>query len=117
MPNSHISEQGFSILSPRLQFKSQWVTHERLTLGYSHYFYDKRVCEPRVPVPASKRLGGTMPDPEDPMGAYYCTQAPPSAVPYDGFGASTAKQDAGNRAPSTTRPDENVFKIEATMWW
>jgi hypothetical protein len=116
MPNSHISEQGFSILSPRIQFKSQWVTHERITLGYSHYFYDKRVCEPRIQ--NTHAIGGTVPDStEDPLAAYRCTQAPPSAVPYDGFGASTAKQDAGNRAPSVTRPDENVFKIEATMWW
>jgi hypothetical protein len=118
MPNSEISQQSFSILSPRLQFKSQWVTHERITLGYSHYFYDQRVCEPRIPNPKGPgSIGGTVSDTDNPMGAYYCTQAPPSAVPYDGFGASTAKQDAGNRAPSVTRPDENVVKIEATMWW
>lgn len=115
MPNSLISQQSFAILSPRLQFKSQWVTHERLTIGYSHYFYDQRVCEPRVQ--NTKQLGGTVPDPDDPLGAYYCVQPPPSPVPYDGFGATTAKQDAGNRATTVTRPDENVFKIEATMWW
>jgi hypothetical protein len=115
MPNSHIGDQSFAILSPRLQFKSQWVTHERLTLGYSRYMYDKRVCEPRVQ--NTKSLGGTIPDPDDALGAFFCTQPPPSPVPYDGFGASTAKQDAQNRAPSVTRPDENVFKIEATMWW
>jgi hypothetical protein len=116
MPNNHISDQSFAILSPRLQFKSQWVTHERLTLGYSRYFYDKRVCEPRVQ--SGKSLGGTVPDTmDDALAAFRCTQPPPSPVPYDGFGASTAKQDAGNRAPNVTRPDENVFKIEATMWW
>jgi hypothetical protein len=116
MPNNHIKEQSFSILSPRLQFKSQWVTHERITLGYSHYFYDKRVCEPRVQT--TKPIGGTVPDAsEDPLAAYRCVQPPPSPVPYDGFGATTAKQTSGNRAPSVTRPDENVVKIEATMWW
>ena len=117
MPNSHISEQGYSILSPRLQFKSQWVTHERITIGYSRYMYDKRVCEPRVPN-TMKAIGGTVPDAsDDPLAGYRCVQPPPSPVPYDGFGASTAKQDAQNRAPNVTRPDENVFKVEATMWW
>jgi hypothetical protein len=116
MPNNHISQQGFSILSPRLQFKSQWVTHERLTIGYSRYMYDKRECTPRVP--SNTIIGGTQPDTtQDPLAAYRCVQAPPSPVPYDGFGTSTAKQDTGNRATTTTRPDENVFKIEATMWW
>jgi hypothetical protein len=115
MPNSHIGEQSFAVLSPRLQFKSDWVTHERITLGYSRYFYDRRVCEPRVVHAAS---GGTLPDAsQDPLAAQRCTQSPPSAVPYDGFGSSTAKQDAGNRATGVVRPDENVFKIEATMWW
>jgi hypothetical protein len=117
MPNSEITQQSFSILSPRLQFKSQWVTHERITLGYSHYFYDQRVCEPRVQSTKAQGPGGTIADPDNPMGAYYCTQAPPSPVPYDGFGASTAKQDSGNRAPTVYRPDENVVKVEATMWW
>jgi hypothetical protein len=116
MPNSEISQQSFSILSPRLQFKSQWVTHERITLGYSHYFYDQRECDPRVQN-TNKPIGGTIPDPDNPMGAYYCVQPPPSPVPYDGFGATTAKQDSGNRAINVPRPDENVFKVEATMWW
>jgi hypothetical protein len=119
VPNSSIGEQSFAVLSPRLQFKSQFVTHERLTLGYSRYFYDQRVCEPRVP--AISTLGGayagTKPDPDDPLGAYRCAQPPSSPVPYDGFGTSTAKQDPKQRATGVKRPDLNVIKIEATMWW
>jgi len=107
-PNSHISEQSFAILSPRIQFKSAWVTHERITLGYSHYFYDQRECE------ASVTNGVVNPDP---LYQHRCTQAPPSPVPYDGFGSRFDKQDAGNRATGVRRPDENVFKVEATMWW
>jgi len=107
-PNSHIPEQSFAVLSPRIQFKSAWVTHERITVGYSHYFYDQRTCEPAV-------QNGVMNT--DPLRAARCTQAPPSPVPYDGFGSSVDKQDAGNRASGVRRPDENVFKVEATMWW
>ena len=113
MPNSHFSEQNFAILSPRLQFKTAWVTHERITLGYSRYFYDTRVCEPRT-----WDGSGTAPDvSEDPLAGYKCVQAPPSPVPYDGFGSNTSKQEDKTRATGVQRADENVFKIEATMWW
>ncbi len=112
LPNSHVPEQSFAVLSPRLEFKTQWVTHERVTLGYSHYFYDQRLCEPRL---VSDGSGGNVPNP-DPLSQYRCTQPPPSAVPYDGFGTNTIDQD-GKRATGVTRPDENVFKVEATMWW
>jgi hypothetical protein len=115
VPNSSIAEQNFAILSPRLQFKSQWVTHERLTLAYSRYFYQQRVCQPRVQY--TGKTGGTIPDPDDPIGAYRCAQPPSSPVPYDGFGSTSAKQDPSQRATGVTRPDENVVKIEATMWW
>jgi hypothetical protein len=115
MPNNHIGEQSFAVLSPRIQFKSQWVTHERITLGYSRYFYDQRVCEPRVP---RSLPGGTVPDTtQDLLAGHRCVQPPPSAVPYDGFGSSSGKQDAQTRATGVSRPDENVFKVEATMWW
>jgi hypothetical protein len=107
-PNNHIPEQSFAVLSPRLQFKSAWVTHERITLGYSRYFYDQRTCEPAT-------VNGVV-NP-DPLYLHRCTQPPPSAVPYEGFGSAPDKQDAGNRATGVKRPDENVFKIEATMWW
>jgi hypothetical protein len=80
------------------------VTHERITVGYSRYFYDQRTC-----VPAGMS--------SDPLRAFRCTQPPPSPVPYDGFGSNYAKQDAGNRGTGVMRPDENVFKVEATMWW
>jgi hypothetical protein len=107
-PNNHIPEQAFSVLSPRLQFKSAWVTHERITLGYSRYFYNTRTCEPGI-------VNGVQ-NP-DQLFASRCTQPPPSAVPYDGFGSRFDKQDAGNRGTGVRRPDENVFKVEATMWW
>jgi hypothetical protein len=119
-PNSEMDDQGFSILSPRLMFKTAWVTHEKITLGYSRYIYDQRVCEPRVQESATPPDTGSGTEPDttvDPLAAYRCVQAPPSAVPYDGFGTTYGKQRTGTRQTGVDRPDENVFKIEATMWW
>jgi hypothetical protein len=114
MPEQNVPEQTFMVLSPRLQFKSQWVTHERITLGYSRYMYDTRVCEPaNVPGPGGV---GTVENP-DPLSQWRCARPAPSPVPYDGFGSDTGKQPSNTRATGVKRPDENVFKIEATMWW
>jgi hypothetical protein len=105
VPNHRIAEQSFAVLSPRIELKSAFVSHERVTLGYSRYFYDRRRCafDPE----------GTGPDP---LSQYRCAQAPPSPVPYDGFGATPDPQTS-TRGTGVTRPDENLVKVEATMWW
>jgi hypothetical protein len=108
-PNDQLPEQSFAVLSPRVTFKTEWVSHERFTLGYSRYFYDQRVCRP-----AHIPRGGTV---EETVRNPRCTQPPPSAVPYDGFGSNVDKQEAETRASGVMRPDLNVFKVEATMWW
>jgi len=102
VPNHHIAEQSFAVLSPRVEFKSAWVAHERLTLGYSRYFYDQRTCAA---------------NPADPLALQRCVQPPPSPVPYDGFGTVVGKQEDETRETGVKRPDENVVKLEATMWW
>ena len=38
-PNNHDSTQNFSVLSPRLYFRTDFVTHEQIMVQYSHYFY------------------------------------------------------------------------------
>jgi hypothetical protein len=106
VPNHHMAEHSFAVLSPRLEFKSAFVARERVTLGYSRYFYDQRTC-----------AVGAGPLHDDPLSEYRCTQAPPSPVPYDGFGTVVGKQDGGTRETGVKRPDENVVKVEATMWW
>ena len=115
-PNSKVPEQSFAILSPRLVFKSNWNTHEAITLQYSRYMYNQRECA-SSPVPGQPAAGS----PAD--GVTYvgnsealCVQPPSSPVPPDGFG-SAWPANAGQRGAPTTRPDVNVFKIEATMWW
>ncbi|MEO7036478.1 MAG: hypothetical protein ABI548_21215 [Polyangiaceae bacterium] len=113
-PNSRVPEQSFAILSPRLVFKSKWVTREAITLQYSRYMYNQRTC-------ATSNVGGVeMGSPADNSytpGQERCVQPPSSPVPPDGFGSTYQGLTSPGRAAPTTRPDENVFKIEATMWW
>src|SRR5450432_2657724 len=75
-PNSRIPEQSFAILSPRLVFKSNWNTHEAITLQYSRYFYNQRTCKQGNPADNNFDAGQTL-----------CVQPPPSPVPPTGFGA------------------------------
>ena len=108
-PNSEVPEQSFAILSPRIVLTSNWVTREQLTFQYSRYIYNQRECE-NAPSPAGfSRARST--------GSALCVQPPPAATPPDGFGINAENQDVDLRSAPTTRPDVNVFKIEATFWW
>jgi hypothetical protein len=108
-PNKDIPEQSFSIISPRLVFTSNWVTREQITFQYSRYLYNQRECV-GAPSPAGfARYRG--------HGSALCVQPPPAATPPDGFGINSDNQTVTNRSAPTLRPDENVFKIEATFWW
>jgi hypothetical protein len=113
-PNSRIPEQSFGILSPRLVFKSKFVTREAITVQYSHYLYNQRTC-PTTGTGAAEM--GSPADNSYTAGQERCVQPPSSPVPPDGFGATYQAFSTPMRAAPTTRPDENVFKIEATMWW
>jgi hypothetical protein len=102
-PNSDISEQSFSILSPRVIFRSAWVTHEEIQIQYSRYFYDQRECDAGTPT-------------------NQCVQPPSARVLPDGFGTTALNQDPNTRGTplqgtALQRPDVNVFKIQASMWW
>jgi len=113
-PNSRIPEQSFAILSPRLVFKSKFVTREAITLQYSRYFYNQRMCSTKTNAGVET---GSPADNSYTPGQEYCVQPPSSAVPPDGFGSTWEAFSSPQRAAPTTRPDLNVFKIEATMWW
>lgn len=97
-PNSKVPEQSFAVVSPRLVFRSQFVTHEEIMLQFSRYLYNQRECD-------------------DLTQPTLCAQAPAAPVLPDGFGALTTNQDAGNRGSGAARPDLNVFKLQAKMWW
>ncbi len=97
-PNSQIPEQSFAVVSPRMVFRTAWLSREEISVQYSRYMYNERTCE----------VGGN---------ANLCVQPPSAAIPPDGFGATTGNQDAGNRGAPTRIPDEDVFMIRATFWW
>ncbi|MGE0325425.1 MAG: hypothetical protein AB7S68_24070 [Polyangiaceae bacterium] len=96
-PNSRVPEQSFMVLSPRVVFRSSWVSNEMLVIQYSRYVYNQRECG-------------------DPTRPELCVQPPPSVETPDGFGSATADEDT-MRTISATRPDVNVFRVDASMWW
>lgn len=123
--NKLLKDQGFAILSPRLTFRTKMVTHETITLQYSRYFYDQRQCQDsqnNVASPADDPYrpgsiyGGNSADTGLPL-RMYCTQPTPSPPPPSGFGSHSNAMAPGNRGAPTLLPDENVIKLEASMWW
>jgi hypothetical protein len=87
-PNMSNSHQSFGILSPKLIFRSEFVTHEMITLQYSRYFY----------------------------GAEYNDAATsPLVMPWP-YGADGTYQTSkyGTKGSS---PDANVITLAASMWW
>jgi hypothetical protein len=39
VPNSKDSQETFNVISPKLIFKSDWLSHEQVTLSYTRWFY------------------------------------------------------------------------------
>src|SRR5258708_14860987 len=37
-PDSHDTNESFGVLSPKLVFRTSYVTHEEVTIQYSHYW-------------------------------------------------------------------------------
>jgi hypothetical protein len=105
-PNSTIEEQTFSILSPRLVFRTEYGSHEEISLIYHRYIYAQRTCR------SSQDL--------------YCAQMANGPNFPDGYGAF-----AGVTQPVNTRggpldpeaeglympPQENTLTLQATIWW
>jgi hypothetical protein len=119
-PNSEIANQSFSVLSPRLVFKSTWNTREQISIQYSRYFYNQRECAQGVN-PAFNTSEGAAASPY--LGYSYdarqleCVQPPSAPSSPESFGAHYQNLDPFTRAAPATRPDINVFKVEASMWW
>ncbi|MEE9384366.1 MAG: hypothetical protein V3V08_13260 [Nannocystaceae bacterium] len=99
-PNSNIAEQSFSVLSPRLLFRTDWITHEEVGVQYSRYLYNVRECD------------------EDAEGVdlAMCLQPPAAANLPEGLGAP-GDSEAGIRSAPLAPPDVNTFSLQAKIWW
>lgn len=132
MPNNHLTKQSFSILSPRIELRSRWVTREKISFQYSRYMYDKRVCDQISAYNPYNELKGDegfdyTGSPQNFTGMpanTNCAQYPSGPRLPDGWGATQLESGVRgapitgtNGNPNNTRPDENIFKIEASMWW
>jgi hypothetical protein len=97
-PNSNIPEQSFGIISPRIVFRTAFLTHEEIMIQYSYYMYNQRTCT------------------GDPT---LCVQPPAAPALPNGFGSPVASLDPNMRGTPNTngRPDLNVLKLQASMWW
>ncbi|HEY5959888.1 MAG TPA: hypothetical protein VIV60_25210, partial [Polyangiaceae bacterium] len=122
-PNSRYPNQNFMILSPRIVFRSQLVTHEQIAIQYSRYMYKQRECASGTPadiqhvkgrtsVTTSTSGGTTYPAvPGLADGAYHdagvAVRDPVTGLtPPDAFPASTpAELECVQPPPSTVTPD------------
>ena len=96
-PNNDNADQSFSILSPRVFLRSDFVTHEALTFQYSRYFYNRRLC-------AQDELAD-------------CVQPAMAPRPHEGWGNTGDPAKDLKGSPVTLGPDLDVFSITATIWW
>jgi hypothetical protein len=42
VPHTDDSAETFHVIAPRLEFQSNWTSHETVTLQYAHWFYGDR---------------------------------------------------------------------------
>ncbi len=122
-PHSKVPEQSFTVVSPRITFRSNFATREAVSLIYTRYFYEQRECEYGNPAddpfytqaPPLSEFNGARPD--GLPGRVFCVQPPQNPSLPDGFGAHGNNQDSDMRGAPVNRPDLNTIAIQATMWW
>jgi hypothetical protein len=93
-PDSHDVHQSFGVLSPKLIFRTKFITHEEIGVQYSHYWNGSDVLAQQwLSVVGNKNIA--------------------SAAVSNNAALGSPKNYAG--APYPT--DEHVFGIKASMWW
>lgn len=92
-PNMSDSTQTFVIISPKLIFRSEFVTHEQIVLQYSYYHYGSSYTDPN-------KSGGVMPWPYGQYGTWNIDNG------YDSSGQGL-----------NMKPDQHVIMLYASMWW
>jgi len=116
-PDSDFEEQRFTVFSPRLQFRTNFLSHEIIELQYSRYFYAERTCPGMEGTPTAE-IGEPIPA----MPAA-CVQPPRNPVAPTGFGSGPNTQPDNIRGPVVLpgphpfAPDVNVIMLLLTMWW
>jgi hypothetical protein len=86
-PDTKDGDKNFSVISPRLVFRSEFVTHESVVLQYSYYQYGSAYTDPA-------RSASVMPDP---------------------FGKD-GKLNISSTGLNM-QPDKHVVMLHANMWW
>jgi hypothetical protein len=86
-PNMDDSTQSFYVFSPRLIFRSEFVTHEAVVLQYSYYAYGSSYTDP-------SKSGDLMP------------------WPFGTYGTNNISASGYNM-----QPDKHVVTLYANMWW
>jgi hypothetical protein len=105
-PNNTIKEQSFTILSPRLVFRSDFASHEEVSLLFHHYIYAQRDCRTAQDLYCVQTANG--PNFPDGYGAFAgVTQ------PIDTRGGPLDPRAQGLYMP----PQENTLTLQATIWW
>ena len=119
-PNDNLPEQSFSILSPRLFIRSQWITRELIIVQYSRYLYDQRVCDVATAYDPSLQNPNNTGLPANQR----CAQYPSAPRQPEGWGARMIDNEPKTRGnpvaggnPGNVRPDVNVITVAARMWW
>lgn len=122
-PNSKVPEQSFTVVSPRITFRSAFVTREAVSIQYTRYFYEQRECEVGNPADdpfyTNASPGSAFNDtlPNGLPGRIFCVQPPANPTLPEGFGAHGNNGEATERGAPSNRPDINTISIQATMWW
>ena len=94
-PDSHDVHMSFGVLSPKLIFRTKFITHEEITAQYSHYWNGSdALAQQWLAVVGEKNIASAL------------------AVT-KGANPITYTNYAGPPYPT----DENVFGIKAQMWW
>jgi hypothetical protein len=99
-PDSHDTNMSFGVLSPKLVFRTKYVTHEEITLQYSHYWDGSDTLPQQwLSLVGSKNIASQ---------AGYNASVLVNPTTSGGY-----KNYAGPVYPN----DLNVFGVKATMWW
>jgi hypothetical protein len=96
-PDSHDSSESFGVVSPKIVLRTKLMTHEEITIQYSHYWDGVDVLPQQwLAVVGAKNI------------ASKAASTASAAFPAGGY-----QNFAGPVYPN----DTNVFGMKATMWW